>query len=57
MQTRMINRFPDDSEELQKFENATRIYYQREKVKAFNQEKLYAMIEFLSKTIVFVKNT
>ena len=40
----MMNRFPEDSDELKKFTDTTRLYYQREKVKAYNQEKIYAMV-------------
>lgn len=39
----MIDRFADDSDELEEFQEVTRIYYQRDKVKAHNQEKLYDM--------------
>ena len=51
LQTRMTNQFTADSDEIKRFENATRLYYQREKVQTYNQERLYDMIKFKQKKI------
>ena len=48
LQTRMVNRFQPDCDEIKSFKSATRIYYEREKVKKHNQDEIYAMVKFLN---------